>query len=385
MMGAWHQAVIDSLKQIPWVEDADEYPEKVTQLVTPAVFVDVPGWDKAHFADGQTRVTLKCDLFVVTDRAGKTENVPKPQIFARCLAMDLSDWIEGATFGLDNVDPAVFIDAEVDTFDRLLDDYIVFRVSFEQDIPVGEDPFAVWQVRRYRKSGWVKYRKPARDMSRIIVLSGNRRAPVMSLADEVAELRRRVADMVRRGVVDEVIPGSPVMVRVDIGDVLSPPLPWIQVQSGRYMQVSNYPSPGDAVTVISEAGDLRNGRVYPGPNIDAIPVPEGSEYEHVILFDTGTEIRYDRQANVLSITLAEGGSYKITGRGTLDGPVEITDTLTVQGKATMNAEAVVKADLMVGGEVSDYHGTMSQIRIVYNGHNHRGDSGGSTGQPGQQM
>ncbi|MCT6450330.1 hypothetical protein MTR49_24770, partial [Escherichia coli] len=71
------------------------------------------------------------------------ENVPKPQIFARCLAMDLSDWIEGATFGLDNVDPAVFIDAEVDTFDRLLDDYIVFRVSFEQDIPVGEDPFAV--------------------------------------------------------------------------------------------------------------------------------------------------------------------------------------------------------------------------------------------------
>lgn len=44
-----------------------------------------------------------------------------------------------------------------------------------------------------------------------------------------------------------------------------------------------------------------------------------------------------------------------------------------------------KADLMVGGEVSDYHGTMSQIRIVYNGHNHRGDSGGSTGQPGQQM
>ncbi|HAW3842197.1 TPA: hypothetical protein JLU55_004514 [Escherichia coli] len=34
----------------------------------------------------------------------------------------------------------------------------------------------------------------------------------MSLADEVAELRRRVADMVRRGVVDEVIPGSPVMV-----------------------------------------------------------------------------------------------------------------------------------------------------------------------------
>ncbi len=207
----------------------------------------------------------------------------------------------------------------------------------------------------------------------------------MSLADEVAELRRRVADMVRRGVVEEVIPGSPVMVRVDIGDALSPPLPWIQVYSGRYMRVSNYPSPGDSVTVISEAGDLRNGRVYPGANIDAIPVPAGSEDEHVVLFDTGTEIRYDRKASALTITLADGGSYKITGKGTLDGPVEITDTLTVQGKTTVNAATEIKEDLNVGGEVCDYRGTMSQIRLVYNGHNHRGDSGGSTGQPGQQM
>ena len=385
MMGAWHQAVIDSLKQIPWVEDADEYPEKVTQLVTPAVFVDVPGWDKAQFADGQTRVTLKCDLFVVTDRAGKTENVPKPQIFARCLAMDLSDWIEGPRSGWITLIRLFllmlrWIPSTGFWMTTSFSAFLLNRIFLSEKI---RSRFRL--VRRYRKSGWGKLRKPARNMSGIIVLSGKQRAPVMSLADEVAELRRRVADMVRRGVVDEVIPGSPVMVRVDIGDVLSPPLPWIQVQSGRYMQVSNYPAPGDAVTVISEAGDLRNGRVYPGANIDAIPVPEGSEYEHVILFDTGTEIRYDRQANALSITLAEGGSYKITGRGTLDGPVEITDTLTVQGKATMNAEAVVKADLMVGGEVSDYHGTMSQIRIVYNGHNHRGDSGGSTGQPGQQM
>ena len=207
----------------------------------------------------------------------------------------------------------------------------------------------------------------------------------MSLADEVPELRRRVADMVRRGVVDEVIPGSPVMVRVDIGDVLSPPLPWIQVQSGHHMQVSNPPAPGDAVTVISEAGDLRNGRVYPGANIDAIPVPQGSESEHVVRFDTGTELRYDRKKNALTITLAEGGTYKITGRGTLDGPVEITDTLTVQGTVKLNAGAVIKEDLTVGGEVSDHYGTMSQIRLVYNGHNHRGDSGGSTGKPNQAM
>ncbi|HGH3389926.1 TPA: phage baseplate assembly protein V [Citrobacter freundii] len=207
----------------------------------------------------------------------------------------------------------------------------------------------------------------------------------MSLADEVAELRRRVADMVRRGVVEEVIPGSPVMVRVDIGDVLSPPLPWIQVQSGHHMQVSNPPAPGDAVTVISEAGDLRNGRVYPGANIDAIPVPQGTENEHVIRFDTGTEIRYDRKKNALAITLAEGGTYKITGRGTLDGPVKITDTLTVQGKTQINANVNVKGNIGASEDITDRVGSMNRMRETFNNHDHPGDSGGTTNKPNQKM
>ncbi|GCK76551.1 hypothetical protein [Escherichia coli] len=137
----------------------------------------------------------------------------------------------------------------------------------------------------------------------------------MSLADEVAELRRRVADMVRRGVVEEVIPGSPVMVRVD----------------------------------------------------------------------TGTEIRYDRQANALFITLAEGGSYKITGRGTLDGPVEITDTLTVQGKTKINADTQVLGNIGASQEITDKTGSMSKIREIYNTHDHPGDSGGTTRKPNQEM
>ena len=36
--------------------------------------------------------------------------------------------------------------------------------------------------------------------------------------------------------------------------------------------------------------------------------------------------------HALTITLADGGTYKIVGKGTLDGPLEITDTLTVHGK-----------------------------------------------------
>jgi hypothetical protein len=71
--------------------------------------------------------------------------------------------------------------------------------------------------------------------------------------------------------------------------------------------------------------------VFPGWNTGGLPVPEGSDSEHITRYGDGTEIRYDRAAHALTITLAGGRTYKIIGKGTLDGPVEITDTLTVQG------------------------------------------------------
>ena len=47
------------------------------------------------------------------------------------------------------------------------------------------------------------------------------------MTDEIADLRQRVANMIRRGVVSEVIPGNPVKVRVRLGKITTPPLPCI--------------------------------------------------------------------------------------------------------------------------------------------------------------
>ena len=141
LIASYHQAVIDALRSLPWVGCADEYPETATQLTTPAVYIDIPGWERDEDSDGQPRVNLNVDLYLVIDRAGDSSDVPKPQIYARCLAMDLSNWVDGAMFGLDNVEPAIVTDCGVDTFDRLFDDYIVFRVSYEQTIPSGEEIF----------------------------------------------------------------------------------------------------------------------------------------------------------------------------------------------------------------------------------------------------
>lgn len=191
--------------------------------------------------------------------------------------------------------------------------------------------------------------------------------------DISGDLQRRLANIVRRGVIHSIRHGNIPKCRVDLGDIVTAWLPLCQGFAGTNRADSNPCAVGDAVTVLSEAGELNNGRVFPGWNTGALPVPEGSDTEHITRYSDGTEIRYNRAAHALTITLVEGGSYKITGKGTLDGPVEITRTLTVQ------------ENIKGMKEVADGKGSMSDIRQTFNSHNHPGDSGGSTQKPNQNM
>ncbi|WP_454719316.1 hypothetical protein [Citrobacter freundii] len=146
-IASYHAAVLNSLKELMWVKDADTYPERATQLVTPVVFFAVDGWDAKNNADGQMTVVLSAALWVLVDRAGepeneKTEATAKPDVFIRSAAADLTHWIDGQTFGLDHVEPAVFISADADETDPRLDDYLVWQISFNQTVTFGVDPFA---------------------------------------------------------------------------------------------------------------------------------------------------------------------------------------------------------------------------------------------------
>lgn len=140
-IASYHAAVLAALKKLKWVRDADIYPERVTQLTTPAVFFSVDGWDAQSNADGQMRVVLSASLWVLIDRAA-TSDIGKPDIYIRAVAADLTQWIDGQTFGLERVDPAVFISADADETDPAMDDYLVWQITFNQGVSFGEDPFA---------------------------------------------------------------------------------------------------------------------------------------------------------------------------------------------------------------------------------------------------
>ena len=204
------------------------------------------------------------------------------------------------------------------------------------------------------------------------------------MSDMEGDLQRRLANIVRRGVIHSTQHGKIPKCRVSIGELVTDWLPLCQGFSGGFRSDVNPCTVGDAVTVLSEGGDLNNGRVFPGWATGGAPVPEGSESEHIPVYGDGTEVRYDREAHALTITIAVGGTYKIVGKGTLDGPVEITNTLTVQGVTTINANTTVKGNIGATGEISDGKGKMSGIRMTYNDHTHT-ETDSVTKEPNQKM
>ena len=141
MMAGYHEAVCSALSSLKWVKQAADYPEEQTALVTPAVYMTVNGWHPVSSGTGQLRVVLDVDLFVVCDRAASDE-IARPEIYARAAAADLSQWLDGQLFGLSDAEPAVFTEAVRDAFDPAMDDYLVFRVAYTQVTGLGADPFA---------------------------------------------------------------------------------------------------------------------------------------------------------------------------------------------------------------------------------------------------
>lgn len=139
-LAVYHHAVIETLRQLPWVADADTYPENRTQLVTPAIYLSVDSWNPCSNTSGQPSVTLSVSLFIVVDRSSAT--LTKPDIYIRSAAADVTQWLDGQQFGLPYVDGAEFISAEADAFDPQFDDYLVWRINFEQQAAFGADPFA---------------------------------------------------------------------------------------------------------------------------------------------------------------------------------------------------------------------------------------------------
>lgn len=88
---------------------------------------------------------------------------------------------------------------------------------------------------------------------------------------------------------------------------------------------------------------------------------------------------YDDADN--KIHLKQNGTVAIASPKSVD--VTAPD-VTMSGNLTVIGD-ISGANLTASGNVSDANGDMAEIRSVFNGHKHPGDSGGTTGTPDSQM
>ncbi|MEY4953701.1 MAG: hypothetical protein RL299_2125 [Pseudomonadota bacterium] len=140
---------------------------------------------------------------------------------------------------------------------------------------------------------------------------------IAEIAAKVAELERRMSQMIRSGTVDEVDAANG-LVRLKIGSGTGGDLrsPWVSYgQTGGALKAHIPPTVGQQMTLFSPSGGLDQAMALPMGFSDANPSPSGDGDKNVITFGSAT---ITLSGN--GLTIAVGG---VTLAVTSDG-VEVT-------------------------------------------------------------
>lgn len=136
----------------------------------------------------------------------------------------------------------------------------------------------------------------------------------------IAELNRRLANIIRIGLVKEV-DYEKARMRVKIGEFITDWLPWVTARAGEDRSWFA-PNIDEQVIVLSPFGELSLGVVLPAIYQEKYPPPENKKEISSVVFKDGTKLSYEQEKHHLKIdvvdkiTLKVGeSSVKITKRG----------------------------------------------------------------------
>ncbi len=176
---------------------------------------------------------------------------------------------------------------------------------------------------------------------------------------------------------------------------------WLPVLASRTKGVSvvhNLEVGEQVACLFPPFGDMAKGMVI-GSFYNKVDLPFTTDAKVLgVKFTDGSTMTYDENNKTLLFQITKDGPlFEMTSEGAklksnleIDGDVTIKKGLTVTKAVTFESTLVVTKDvtfesnLKVKKEVMDKSGSMSQIRMVYSGHNHT-TSVGPTTPPNQPM
>lgn len=156
---------------------------------------------------------------------------------------------------------------------------------------------------------------------------------------EIAELSRRLENMIRIGTIAE-IDHAARRVRVDSGSLTTD---WLKWRVGRAGATRTWEPPtiGEQVMILSPSGELANGIVIPSIYSDAHDAPDASPDTHVTSYPDGAVVSYNHQTGAMGVTGIKSATIEASG----DVAINCAGaTVNCTGKAAVTAEGGIELD-----------------------------------------
>lgn len=197
------------------------------------------------------------------------------------------------------------------------------------------------------------------------------------MREYIADINRRLENMLRLGIVKEVRQGY---CRVKTGNLVLDWRPYWTQRAGT-AKTSWRPSVGEQVLIFSPGGDFHGALIGPAFYSDENDQPDEHETRDYVEYPDGAQIIYDPETSELIAQGIKTALVQASEKVTVDCPeTETTGNLTVKGKLTVDGESLLKgANTMKAGTTITSGAEIDGIN--FGAHVHTGDSGGKTGVP----
>lgn len=148
------------------------------------------------------------------------------------------------------------------------------------------------------------------------------------------DLERRVANMVRYGVVHEVDHANK-RVKIKSGEIVTAWLKWPASSASSFKRTWTPPATGEQVVLLSPTGDMRQATILPGMYQNSYDAPSTAPNTDVTTYSDGTKVEYNAQTHTLTIDSA--GHVIIKGAQTL--LIDFGGNVTIKSGGNMSIEA----------------------------------------------
>lgn len=166
----------------------------------------------------------------------------------------------------------------------------------------------------------------------------------------LAELERRLANLIRVGTIQAVNPAT-ARATVAMGGTITAPLPWLTHRAGAARTWWS-PSAGEQVLVLSPGGDPAQGVILPSLYRSAHPPPVSDPAKQITVYADGTTVEYDTETHEMNVDCV--GTVNITAAGTvrIEAPTTtIAGDLAVEGQVTAAGDVTTTGGDVVAGDI----------------------------------